>query len=590
MKKYWLMFAFVFIANSVFADCFFDKSAFFLTLEKERIKELLGLTAEETSDSEVYKEAISTIKERYSIDLENDLKQLTILFSKDSNLLVFNCNFDTNKTLNLIKNMIETEKWPYHRIDEFVLCGNKYPAIRINENNNFVFYDKNTIIFCKNSAENNDSIKISDNPELVNKIKTISDNYLYIGKDAIPVFRNNSRMSDLKLEKVNNLLLYIKNKDLTLEADFDDSTTSEEAASKIKELLTPEQINKLNSQINSYLENEKNECYRYKNGLPVILFDLFESIYPQNSEYFLNSLKVSQSGNKLRITCDYEATLSIVTTLGYSSLFVQGTRKYLKKIKYYYTERTRQKISDSEVFKTLYVDNLPKYINEVKGKLKKSSLVDSVRFGIVLLIHSKAKKLIDSIENSRDADGSVAFLKNKNTESIVRFINIFFQSLSICGENEDEGYTDFSALQDKKYQKQCFKIQQAFEMYNMDHTKIMTTPDIPLLLEEHYIKESDIPDKSCEYDAVGDISHSGYISCKIHGNYQRQPKPEQPQPPKPKSTQPKSDEKKLINRFFNRSKSSEPTPPPPEFHYEFDPTNPHAPPKVIIRRPTEQKQ
>ena len=144
-------------------------------------------------------------------------------------------------------------------------------------------------------------------------------------------------MSDLKLEKVNNLLLYIKNKDLTLEADFDDSTTSEEAASKIKELLTSEQINKLNSQINSYLENEKNECYRYKNGLPVILFDLFESIYPQNSEYFLNSLKVSQSGNKLRITCDYEATLSIVTTLGYSSLFVQGTRKYLKKIKYYYS-------------------------------------------------------------------------------------------------------------------------------------------------------------------------------------------------------------------------------------------------------------
>ena len=242
MKNYLVLFAFVFIANYVFADCFFDKSAFFLTLEKEKVKELLGLTAEETSDSEVYKEAISTIKKRYSIDLENDLKQLTILFSKDTNLLVFNCNFDTEKILNLIKNMVETEKWPYHRIDEFVLCGKKYPALRINANNNFVIYDKNTIIFCKDSAENNDSIKISKNPDLANKIKSISDNYLYIGKDEIPVFRNISRMFDVNLEKANNLLLYVKGKELVLEGDFDDSTASEEAANKINELLTPEQV------------------------------------------------------------------------------------------------------------------------------------------------------------------------------------------------------------------------------------------------------------------------------------------------------------------------------------------------------------
>ncbi len=529
MKNYLVLFAFVFIANYVFADCFFDKSAFFLTLEKEKVKELLGLTAEETSDSEVYKEAISTIKKRYSIDLENDLKQLTILFSKDTNLLVFNCNFDTEKILNLIKNMVETEKWPYHRIDEFVLCGKKYPALRINANNNFVIYDKNTIIFCKDSAENNDSIKISKNPDLANKIKSISDNYLYIGKDEIPVFRNISRMFDVNLEKANNLLLYVKGKELVLEGDFDDSTASEEAANKINELLTPEQVVNLNQKIKTFLEDEKKDFYRLKNNLPEILFDLFQSIYPKNREDFLNSLKVSQSGNKVIITCDYGTTLSIVTTIGYSELFAPETRKYLKKIKHYYTERTRHNISDSDVFKTLYVNNLPKYINELKEKIKKSSFIDSMRFSIILYVHSKAKKLIDSIENSRNDDGTIAFLENKETESIVRLINIFFQSINICGENEDEEYIDFAALQDKKIQKECFKIQQAFDFYNMDNTTIMTSPNIPILLEKHYLKDMDLLNNKCEYYIVGDITRNGYISCRKHGNYNRRnPEPTPP--------------------------------------------------------------
>ena len=82
---------------------FFDNSSTFIILEKERIKEILGLTAEETSDLDGYKEIVSHIKERYSIDIENDIKQLTILFSSPDPLLIVNGNFDTEKTLNQIK-------------------------------------------------------------------------------------------------------------------------------------------------------------------------------------------------------------------------------------------------------------------------------------------------------------------------------------------------------------------------------------------------------------------------------------------------------------------------------------------------------
>ncbi|MBR4329699.1 MAG: hypothetical protein IKP71_07575, partial [Candidatus Riflebacteria bacterium] len=556
---------------------------------KERIKEILGLTAEETSDLDGYKEIVSHIKERYSIDIENDIKQLTILFSSADPLFIVNGNFDTEKTLNIVKTLMKSEKWSEHEMTNFTIFDNKYKTLRVDEYSNLVFYDKNTLIFCKDSAEYNDSIRISKSPDFVNNIKKISNNFLYIGKDSISKFRNFINLLVKDLGNADNLLLYIKNKVLNIEADFKDPLTAKNFVNQINALLTQEQIEKYNQYIKTKLEEEKSKSNKFKKDSPKILFDLFESIYPQNRENLLSSLKVSQSENKVLITCNYETILSIVTTIVYPNFFLPITKQFLSEIRNKSKDSSKQGISDSETFKTLFVDNLPKDINELKGKLKNSSFIDCERFSILLYFHSKAKQIIDSIEKSRNEDGSITFLKNKDNESIFRFINLICLSTSMFAENDDEEYLSLADIREKRRKaqnkgeeysysadlreernkaedeyeedsnstdldykrnkKKCHKIQFALDCYNMDNTTTMTTPDIPLLLKKHYIKSKDIPDTDCEYYAVGDITRTGYISCKIHGSYQnRKPVPDKPEVIIHHGTMPKWLDKKSNNQ------------------------------------------
>jgi hypothetical protein len=58
----------------------------------------------------------------------------------------------------------------------------------------------------------------------------------------------------------------------------------------------------------------------------------------------------------------------------------------------------------------------------------------------------------------------------------------------------------------------------AIEMYNMDHSQMMTELDLDKLVESHYLKEIPIkPTDKCDYFIVGDILSDGYIACKKHG-------------------------------------------------------------------------
>ena len=69
----------------------------------------------------------------------------------------------------------------------------------------------------------------------------------------------------------------------------------------------------------------------------------------------------------------------------------------------------------------------------------------------------------------------------------------------------------------------CFSnqrvLQGAVEMYNMDHSTMMSTLDIDTLVKEKYLHQKPIaPDPQCKYEAVGDLTQDGYVNCKFHGN------------------------------------------------------------------------
>jgi hypothetical protein len=64
------------------------------------------------------------------------------------------------------------------------------------------------------------------------------------------------------------------------------------------------------------------------------------------------------------------------------------------------------------------------------------------------------------------------------------------------------------------------KIIGAVEMYNMDHSEMMTKLELDKLVNDGYLKTVPKgPESECEYISVGNISEDGHIECKKHGTW-----------------------------------------------------------------------
>ncbi len=71
-------------------------------------------------------------------------------------------------------------------------------------------------------------------------------------------------------------------------------------------------------------------------------------------------------------------------------------------------------------------------------------------------------------------------------------------------------------------EKACYSnirvLQGAVEMYNMDHTAMMTELDTNTLFDNKYLKS--IPqgtEPECKYYTYGDLTKDGEICCELHG-------------------------------------------------------------------------
>ena len=314
MKKIWLLLGFIFITSLAFADCFLDGSTCFLNLEIDKTKEILGLTSEETADPEVYKEVVSHLKERYSLDIEKDVKQVTLYFYPGYNgnhytafkdyIAVINGNFEPEKMQNTIKTVMESEKWRFQRLEDIEISGNKYKALRADGFLNIIFFDKNTIII-SNDFIKKDKVKLSNTPNSINNLKQITNNFLYVSKDIFPTLKKIFCYPDFGLEKANFAISYIKDDKLVFEVDFNDSATSKEVLGKINN-LSKEQIEKFKQNLDNSLEKIKKEIADTKNNFSDNTFDLiFKSLYSSKSSDFLNHLDIKQNENSIKASLDF---------------------------------------------------------------------------------------------------------------------------------------------------------------------------------------------------------------------------------------------------------------------------------------------
>ena len=327
MKKYWLLFGFIFIANFVFADCFIEGSTFLLNFETGKAKELLGLTAEEISDSDAYKEVISQLKDRYALDIEKDIKSISLYWFPgrrgSDNIVVINGTFDSDKIQNRVKNLIESENWRYHNIENVEISGKKYQVFNIQGFLKIVFYDKNNIIISNDFILNN-SIKISNTPASLNRITQITNNYLYAGKNIFPILKMLFKISDIELEKANSLLCYIKDDKVFLDMNFNDAASLKEVLSKIDN-LSKEQVEKYKQNLNDNLDKIKKELADIKENIaPSIFENIFNSLFYSRVTDLINVLDFKQIDNSIVVSTDFSWNYIISTV--FSIIYQQNRR------------------------------------------------------------------------------------------------------------------------------------------------------------------------------------------------------------------------------------------------------------------------
>ena len=335
MKKYWLLLGFIFITNLVLADCFIEGAAYFISLEAAKAKEFLGLTAEETSDSAQYKEVVSVLKNKYAIDIENDIKRIALFVFPRGRIsdyaVVISGNFDTEKMQNSLKKAIESEKWRFQKIDTIEIGGEKYPAFRADELLNIIYFNKNTIVISSDFILKKENIKLSNTPDSITNTNQTTRNYLYGNKVFFSRIKSTFNLPDTGLENSNSFICYIKDNHLFFEAEFNDSESSKEVEDKINN-ISKEQIEQFKSKYNDYLERIDKELAGNQDQFTQNTFELiFHSVYFDKSIDLISNFNYKTKDNIFVVSCNYDwKSLSSLTT-AFIYKFIEDIKE--KKIK-----------------------------------------------------------------------------------------------------------------------------------------------------------------------------------------------------------------------------------------------------------------
>ena len=398
--------------TSLFADSFTDNFPqpffAFLTLDSKWANELLGYTGRENETSKAYKEITSCLKERFSVDIENDLERCSVFvvpsISGAGIIGVFTGKFNTNNLISMIKSLLPKENQESVKLESLTINGKNVQAL-VENDNRLIFYNNETILFATNDVYQvlkQNSISFSKAPSDITDLIGNNKRFLYISKSAVMVLSMFGLPAGL-VGNVNSLAVFIDNDNINIEMNFADSSSAEQMKSVLKNM------------IKEYSNSYSKEFDKQKKALDDIFVGdlstkIFEMYNAAKGKDLIDSLNFNVKGNNLSITTEANV-LNIITgiTGGFASAYAMSRRQS---------------------------GGNPPFNRDIKA-----------------ICHS----------NIRVLSGGV-------------------------------------------------------EMYNMDHSTMMSTLNIDTLIKEKYIKyPPQTPDPECEYYSEGDLAKDGFIACKKHG-------------------------------------------------------------------------
>lgn len=129
----------------------------------------------------------------------------------------------------------------------------------------------------------------------------------------------------------------------------------------------------------------------------------------------------------------------------------------------------------------------------------------------------KWQPLLDHL-NPRDARREMGRGQNLDLYSVFTGVSAIRETLQT-----DVNLTTGAPVPDRFCMANIRTIQGAVEMYNMDHSKMMETLDMEVLVKENYLRSKSVCNSGSQYYGK-DLSSKGVVRCPVHGD------PENPTP------------------------------------------------------------
>ena len=398
-----------------------------LVLGIEDAKYLFGLTDQETATTKVTKEVISTLKDKFSIDLEKDLEQIGVFVVPCSEengtqvslpsgetaniayepVLLFCGKFDSSKIMPALKNLIASEIKEASQVKTLDINNKKINAL-IAKEYRLLFFADNMILFCRDKAVSlmqKNKLTFSKAPMYFEGLQERSNSFIFVRK-PLTNYLENLKLPIAKLETIESLSAYITKDYIYGEAGFNDDASA-------KTML--------------------NNVDKFK-----------DDFYEQQTK-------------------GYELAKSNLMTAPLENIF--------------------------DVINVLY------------SAAKNKDIVNRLKY------YQKGCSIVFQQPYDRDDKLVMAF--------------------GGIGILAAAAVPNFKAARGSAREKACFSNQRvltgAVEMYNMDHSTMMSTLDIPTLVKEGYLKAAPSkPEPDCDYFSKGDLATDGCIFCKKHGSVMHQ--------------------------------------------------------------------
>ena len=320
MKKlYLLLFVFILQASLSFAGSILDyypaQTLGSWCFDSKWASKLLGYTGKNNELSKAYQEAVKCLKERASIDIENDITKIGIFLvpggGSFTSVAVFSGKFNTNNNVSLIEKALKSSN-SEGKIENITVNGKSVKSFN-DGRESIIFYDDSAVLFCYNTALDelkNNGVTFTKAPDEVAELFKRSNSFIYISKAIVPIL-GMLRVPPQLVSGVVSLSSYVDKEDnIRIEITFNDSNMAKQIHDGLKNLID---IYK------GYYagEFEKNKRSLKDNNSVANMSETIFSMYTgAKAKDLVDSLKFSVSNNTVVISTEFEAFKIISGVLG----------------------------------------------------------------------------------------------------------------------------------------------------------------------------------------------------------------------------------------------------------------------------------